>query len=344
MNREIQTVIDRYPTVLQPDSVEPFVHGQGFSGAVIFKLICQCGEFCLRRWPSAGLAEQRIHGLHRLLKETNQKGVSQIAVPVETTDGSTLIPAHGHHWQMEPWMPGTADYCENPNTDRLRAAMRCLAQWHLAAAEFQPRPNEENWFARRADAVSPAVLERRARIGNFQQHGCAAIRRAIARSNGDQFASISQSVLHRFHELASKVAEELDSAVLPRMALQPCIRDVWHDHVLFTRDEVTGLIDLSACRTENIATDIARLVGSLVSDDTDAWATALDAYQELRPLTPNELRLVGILDRSAVLLNGMTWLERYYLKNIRLSDVGRVIDRLKHHLGRLDHLSSSMLG
>ncbi len=344
MNRELRSVIDRYPNLIQPESVELFDQGQGFSGAAIFRLTCGLGEFCLRRWPINSLPESRILGLHRLLKETHQAGVSQLAVAIETTDDQTLIATHGHHWQLEPWMPGTADFRENPNTDRLHAAMRCLAQWHLAAGEFQPRADERQWFASMSDATSPAVAERGKRIRKLQDGGCDAIGRAIAQSNHDEFDSISQSLLNRFNELAAKVADELAGAASIRVSLQPCIRDVWHDHVLFTGNEVSGLIDLSACRTENVATDLARLLGSLLSDDSAAWATALDAYQTLRPLTANEQQLVGIFDRSAVLLSGMTWLERHYLQNIRLADVDRVIDRLKHYLGRLDHLSSLIFG
>lgn len=47
--------------------------------------------------------------------------------------------------------------------------------------------------------------------------------------------------------------------------LQPCIRDIWHDHVLFDGDRVTGLIDFGAMQIDTPATDIARLVGSLQS-------------------------------------------------------------------------------
>src|SRR5205085_7730253 len=69
-------------------------------------------------------------------------------------------------------------------------------------------------------------------------------------------------------------------AVAPQLALQPAIRDVHHEHVLFTGDQVTGLIDFGALRIDTPLTDVARLVGSLVGDDAEARRIALDAYAE----------------------------------------------------------------
>jgi Ser/Thr protein kinase RdoA (MazF antagonist) len=115
--------------------------------------------------------------------------------------------------------------------------------------------------------------------------------------------------------------------------LQPCLRDVWHDHVLFQEDEVTGLIDPSAARTDTVAADISRLAGSLIADDRLAWGKAIDAYQSVRPLSREEAALVGILDRSGVLLSGMTWLERRYFECISFTE--RALERFQRIAARL---------
>jgi Ser/Thr protein kinase RdoA (MazF antagonist) len=125
--------------------------------------------------------------------------------------------------------------------------------------------------------------------------------------------------------------------------LQPCLRDVWHDHVLFQGDTVTGLIDPSAARTDTVAADISRLAGSLIADDRRAWDLALDAYQGARPLSAAESALVGVLDRSGVLLSGMAWLERADLWRPQPPSVGaRLLARLEQIAARAEALARSI--
>ncbi|MGH7199661.1 MAG: hypothetical protein ACREJB_03590, partial [Planctomycetaceae bacterium] len=109
-------------------------------------------------------------------------------------------------------------------------------------------------------------------------------------------------------------------------------------HVLFSGDEVTGLIDPSACRTEHVAADLSRLIGSLVGDERALWDAALDEYSRCRPLSQEERRLVAVLDHSGVLLAGLTWLDRRYLQRHTWPQPGRVLDRLKTILMRLERL------
>jgi len=114
-----------------------------------------------------------------------------------------------------------------------------------------------------------------------------------------------------------------------RVRIQPVIRDIWHDHVLFTGDEVTGLIDFGAMQNDCVSTDIARLLGSLVGDDADGWKCGLNAYRRERSLTPDEESLVQVFDASTVLLSGMNWLQWIYVE-------GRHFDRRTTILARLD--------
>ena len=68
--------------------------------------------------------------------------------------------------------------------------------------------------------------------------------------------------------------EDMSSVPVP---LHPCLRDIWHDHVLYTEDHVTGIVDLSAARTENVAADLARLLGSLLGPGDGRWELALES-------------------------------------------------------------------
>ena len=91
---------------------------------------------------------------------------------------------------------------------------------------------------------------------------------------------------------------------------------------------MAGLIDLHACRTDSVATDIARLLGSLIADDRERWDAALEAYMEVRPMSLAERGLVEVYDRSGVLLSGATWLEWLFVEGRHFEDATRVAQRL----------------
>ena len=78
-----------------------------------------------------------------------------------------------------------------------------------------------------------------------------------------------------------------------QVTAQPCIRDIWHDHVLYVGAEVSGFVDFGALRMDHVAADISRLVGSLVGDDPHRRAAALAAYAATSPLTDADHRRRG---------------------------------------------------
>jgi Ser/Thr protein kinase RdoA (MazF antagonist) len=88
--------------------------------------------------------------------------------------------------------------------------------------------------------------------------------------------------------------------------LQPCIGDVWHDHILFDGERVTGVIDYGAAKVDHVAADLARLLGSLVPDMPDRMQQALCVYSAIRPL-PNP-ELVTVLDAAGVVGAVVNWL------------------------------------
>jgi Ser/Thr protein kinase RdoA (MazF antagonist) len=336
----VEAILSQYDERYRPLRWEPAAGG--YSGAEIIRLEAAAGEFALRVWPTNGLPPTRILGLHRLLASLFRQGVTQVAVPIPARSGSTLVTVVGRSWQLEPWMPGVADFHDNPSRTRLRAAVSCLASWHTAAATFEPTGEERRWFHCQAAAPSPAVRERADLIEHWQQTGCDAMRRSLATAERDEFHALSEQMLRLFEQVAPAVVAELSRTSQLRFRLQPCLRDIWHDHVLFSGDDVTGLIDASACRHENVATDLARLLGSLVGDDTTVWNFAIDAYQARQTLSAEERHLVGVLDRSSVLLSGLYWLERIYLSSRGVPEFERVLERLRGLLVRLETLVASI--
>jgi aminoglycoside phosphotransferase (APT) family kinase protein len=120
--------------------------------------------------------------------------------------------------------------------------------------------------------------------------------------------------------------------------VQPCLCDVWHDHVLFTGDAVTGLIDYGAMKPDHPAVDLARLLGDLVGDDTVRMRVGLDAYRSAGgPLTIDEA-FVTLLDRTGVVCAVLHWLDRLEAAPALPDGAARRLGRL---LGRLEKVFPS---
>jgi Ser/Thr protein kinase RdoA (MazF antagonist) len=113
-----------------------------------------------------------------------------------------------------------------------------------------------------------------------------------------------------------------------RWLLQPCLCDPWHDHVLFEGERVTGLIDYGAVKVDNVAVDLARLLGSLVPDDAERWQIGLEAYRRVRKLSLEEESLARVLDVTAVVLGVATWLRWLFEIKRDFGDPQAAIQRL----------------
>ena len=337
-DESVRCVLARFAPCVRPLRMESLGNRGGFSGAGIWRVVTEGGDFALRHWPSPGPPLERITGLHRLLEHQRREGLPFVAVPLRTNDGTSLPRLAGHNWQLEPWLPGLADFHANPTDERLRAAMAALAQWHRAAERFVPTADSAQWFASRASAPSPAVAERLAILMVADSGPMDHLEQWILQSKDSVIRDLTERSLTLFRRGHASVIAQLQLVRNVAVRLQPCLRDVWHDHVLFVDDEVTGLIDPSACRTESVASDLSRLIGSLAKDDRAAWDCALAEYRRHRPLTANELALVAVLDRSGVLLSGWTWLEWLYLERRPFADADAVVKRLKEIVERMETL------
>ena len=93
-----------------------------------------------------------------------EPGRNLVASPVRANDGGTLVLAEGRWWQLEPWMPGCADFESRPSDSRLAAAATSLARLHAAMASFEATGAEKLGFYSHPQAIAPAVAERIERL------------------------------------------------------------------------------------------------------------------------------------------------------------------------------------
>ena len=321
----IAAVLAAYP--LETSRVTPLGSAGGFSGSSFWRVDTPSQAFCLRRWSAEHPSPERLRFIHDVLRYVYQRAVTQIALPVRARHGETFIRHRGHLWEMAPWMPGRADYPQNPSPARLQAALSLLARFHLAAGGFQPRP----------PSISPGIAERLELLDSFRQDGAQRIAASIGHPAGNLDRAARQ-ILQLFTASAPAIRSSLEVAACWQVPIQPCLRDIWHDHLLFTGDQVSGLIDFGALRYESVAADVARLLGSLAGSDRAAWRIGMDVYQQARPLSRNERMLVDVFHDSNLLLSGMNWLRWIYVEKRTFENWQRVFERIDYNLAALRNL------
>jgi Ser/Thr protein kinase RdoA (MazF antagonist) len=334
----IETVLRSYRRLLPTIREHRAAEHPGFSGALVRRIETDAESFCLRGWPQSIDDGERILGLHELLRHVATRGIAYVAVPLRRDEGGTLVRAAGRFWHLEPWLPGCADFWISPSQPRLAAAFVALGRFHLASRSFQPPSGKFLHLHPAPPSIAQTVLDRAQLMERFTPNRLAVLRQRLGGRS-----PVANRIMAAFEHCAPSVAAELRSAVRTPVPLLPCLRDVWHDHVLFQGDKVTGLIDPSAARTDTVTADIARLAGSLIGDDRAAWDFALDAYRSVVPLSDAEARLVGVLDRSGVLLSGMTWLERDEFWQAQPSESqDRIVNRVERIAQRAEQLARSI--
>ncbi|SFI15376.1 phosphotransferase [Planctomicrobium piriforme] len=304
----------------------------GFSGAEVVEVRTNDGRYALRGVPVQSAQPAAILQRHEWLRFLAEQGLP-VAVPLrDALSGNTLIAFDNSVWQMEPWLPGTSVGGNELTPAQLTSMLHTLARLHLCSADFRPAAADSAFCSRRG--VSPAIVERRARIRDWTTERLVLAADALAHAPAE-FRVVASQILAGYFLRSIVIDEELRQLESVTFPLAPCWRDLWKSHVLFTGDQVTGLIDPHAAQVDNVATDLSRLLGSLFGDDFAKWKSALDLYEELRPLSLEEHRLLRVLDRSGVLLSGMTWLTRWREGTIPAEQMKDVVERLEVFAGRL---------
>lgn len=129
--------------------------------------------------------------------------------------------------------------------------------------------------------------------------------------------------------------DELAQCRALEVPLQACVRDLWHAHLLFQDDAVSGIVDFGSMQVDCVCADLVRLLGTMVDSSVSKWRIGLDAYQHLRPLTANERRMMVAYDISSILLSSVQWLRWMCDEQRSFEDTELVSHRLQSLLTRL---------
>ena len=328
---EYLDVLAVYPDDCQPIAVRSLGSAGGFSGAQFWRVEAPCGSLCLRRWPAEHPSPERLEFIQAVLWHVAREGFDLSPLPRETGSRSGYVRHAGHLWELAPWMPGTADFRARPSPERLRAAMIALGWFHRAAASF-PLPDLP-------ESPSPGIGQRLDRLKKWLGGELVELTKCVEPGLWVEIENPVAKILDLVPRFCERVLRRLSDSVGLGVSLQPCIRDIWHDHVLYEDDIVTGLIDFGSMRPDNVACDVARLLGSMAVDDRESWRVGLEAYQSVSPLSDNEIKLTGIFDKSTVLMSGLNWIDWIYRQR-RVFESRRAIPaRLDEIASRLENLS-----
>ncbi|MEX2174761.1 MAG: phosphotransferase [Pirellulaceae bacterium] len=326
MLAEPLSVLSKFLPAGQIARIEPLTHS-GWSGARIWRVWTNEGQMlCLRRWPPAHPSPERLQLIHAVLAHVADGGIDFVPVPLAAVGGQTFVEQAGHLWELTPWLPGKADSSASPNPVRLSAAMRALARFHRAAAGFSI-----------AAGTAPAIVERLSLCRRLQAGGFAQLETHVGRGLSQELDQRARRILERTRDRLASLAARLGAFEQVAFPLQPAIRDIHREHMLYTEDEVTGLIDFGALRIDTPMADVARLVGSLVADDAAARQRALDAYATVRSLSEQDRRAIDLLDESNVVLSGLNWTGWLYVERRDMGNPAPIVRRLDEILGRLSH-------
>jgi Ser/Thr protein kinase RdoA (MazF antagonist) len=323
----VAEVLSRYAWAHAP-RVECLGNRGGFSGATLWRVEDAAGAYCLKAWPQ-GVPPPRLAGIHSLLEPARAAGLDFVTRPLRTRDQSTVIEHAGAVWDLCTWLPGAADFHQEPTPRRLQAAGAALARLHHAWTPARPRRGP-----------CPALTRRLECLADWQNLIAAGWRPQFPRDDpAQESAEQAWALLSRRVEAAVRELLHWQGRDVP---LHPCWCDPWHDHLLFTGDRLTGLVDHGSVKEDHAAADLARMLGSLVGDNATQWRHGIEAYQAVRPLSDADIALASLLDRSGLVASAANWLRWLYHEHRAYVDRQAVAGRLRGIVERMTALPTGL--
>jgi Ser/Thr protein kinase RdoA (MazF antagonist) len=300
----------------------PLGSAGGFSGSKIWRGATADGRaLCLKAHPRGRKSPETY--VHQWMSAVALPFVPKIE---RTALGRTAVEHQGRVWELTQWMPGRADFHTAPTDARLSAAVVALAQLHTTWSADSGAPT--------VAAGVPAVDRRLAALTAWRTLIASGWRPAFGPADG-RLRAPAEAAWNVLPAHVSRAIRDLEPWRPVAVRTHPCLCDVWHDHVLFEGDRVTGIIDFAAAKRDHPAVDLARLLGSLIPDDPDRTAFALDVYQRIAPLSHPQL--VALLDRTGTVVAATHWLRAIYLDgrpDLDPTAVSRRLDAIVQRLVR----------
>ncbi|MFO0956725.1 MAG: aminoglycoside phosphotransferase family protein [Isosphaeraceae bacterium] len=286
----------------------------GLSGARLWAFETPAGRLVVRAWPT-GMTPEQLARIHAWLEEV--RVLPFVATPLRDLGGATFRRLPDRCWELMPWLPGTPGLIDRPDSHKLAAAGTGLAAFHSRLAA-QVRDGPSPGMARRVEELTQLLLG-----------GLDRLDQALQRRPPTLLAQQARDWLFSSRTTAETLLGEAKLAAAQPVPLQPCLRDARPDHFLFLGHELTGLIDFGAMEVDCVALDFARLLGEIRGLDRDGRCVFLAAYQNVRALEPQALRMIDQVMKVSKFLVTARWLAWHYLENKPIANEDVVQERLR---------------
>lgn len=272
--------------------------GGGLSGARVWRCRTTADEsLCLRQWTPTHPTLERLKLMHAALLHATQHGLK--FVPKLTTDvnGNSFVHCENCYWELTQWLPGNADYVSQPSRAKLIAAATALAELHTCWRGLSCNTGR-----------SPTMLERAERLRQWLGQRDLVERLGTFIRNPDE-GRMCLATIQNLQLVGPRLLARLERFSQDQVTLQPVVRDVWSDHLLFDGERLVGIVDYGALRIDEVAVDLARMLGSLEPFDASARRAALETYNRQAAEQPVDLTRVELLDECSGVLTALQWMQ-----------------------------------
>ncbi len=259
----------------------------GMSGARVYR--CSTADrncLALKRWP-VGVTLARIDEIHQLMRLARSHDcplVPDIVAPQSRVGKSAALRAAGYCWDLVDWMPGEPIEADTA-IEKISAGVAAIARFHLSTRHL----------GRRAQ-VAPAVVDRMLRlrqlsdrIGSLVELSDSA---ALNSPLEDAVRRAAQLLGTHWNQVRTQIGQSLAAHMDRPVLTQYVLRDVHRQHILFSEDRPSGLIDFDAARIDTPAVDLARWAGSFLAgphEQAAVWQAVAAGLVRESPLLPSEL-------------------------------------------------------
>lgn len=323
-------MLSAYPG-LAAATIQPIT--SGLSQTLVWRITTGAQVYCLRKWPREHPGPERLLWMQQVLAMARENGCPFVPAPVPLSGGASFLEADDGLWELQTWQPGEPDAVP-PSPARVRAAFQALARFHQATQRLggEIRP-------------APALVERRDRLRQLLDgEAAAALLRISDRAAPPHVAPLAHAAETVFRRQGQLWLAELERLSLLSERLQPAIRDVRREHLLFVGDQVTGLVDFGALRIDTRLTDLARLLGSYCGEQPELRRSAVRAYAEINPLAAEEVARIDLIDHTGELISAFNWLKWLLLEEQAFARGPAAEARMAEISARLSQIAKPAIG